>query len=197
MKILLIILVTILFSCKSKQGTKKNEELTRNSNIPKQAENDSMATNNSATHLSFIDSVSQKYELSTGQIKKYTKIDSVYYTDMFSDVSFIGDTVIDFHSGLKGAIIKYDDRKSCIYKFLLIIDQTNNRNSDNKIIFTDCDHDESADYTTLRYRLLNDSTFETIETYIPAKSGNKANSTKDKDVKWKINMSGMIVHISD
>lgn len=187
MKILLIITVTALFSCQSQQETKtKSEQKEKTEDtLPVQQKSDFVKAD--TTYSSFLDSIAKKYELSIEQIRSHTFIDTVYYTGMFSDVGFTGDTVLNFRNGFKGAIINYDDRRSCIYKFLLIMN-SDNHNTANKIIYTDCDHDESADYTTLRYKLLNGSIFETTETYIPAKS----KTQKIEKLKWKVSNKGTI-----
>jgi hypothetical protein len=186
MRSLLVIVTVFLFSCQSQQETKaKNEkkELKPDSTLSGQQESDSAKAD--ATSSSFLDSIAKKYELSIEQIRNHTFIDSVYYTGIFSDVGFSGDTVLSFRNGFKGAIINYDDRRSCIYKFLLVINP-DNQISVNKIIYTDCDHDESVDYTTLRYKFLNDSIFETTETYIPA----KGKTQETEKLKWKISNTG-------
>lgn len=190
MKVLFIIMTIVLFSCQSQQETKtenEQKELRPDDTLPVQQQLDSIKTINTVTS-SFLDSVGGKYELSIAQIKKHTSIDSVYYTGMFADVGFTGDTVFNFYRGLKGAIIVYDDRRSCIYKFLLVFNPASNQNIANKIIYTDCDRDESADYTTLSYKLLSDSILETTETYVSAKS--KAH--KIEKLKWKIGDNDII-----
>lgn len=140
------------------------------------------------TPNSIFDSIKEKLQLSTDQIRYYTSIDSIYYTGMFSDVVFQGDTLINLAMGYKGAIIEYDDRRSCIYKFLFVLKPSGNEKSAYKIIFTDCDHDESAGYKTLNYVIINDSTFETAETFIPA----MGKTSKIQKHNWKIRNNEII-----
>lgn len=54
-------------------------------------------------------------------------------------------------------------------------------------VYSDCDRDESSSYTTLQYKLLNDSVFETTKAFTPANS-DKVQSVKK--YKWKISNSG-------
>ena len=156
---------------------------------------DSIKARATIRQATFLDSISAKAELSVDQVRKYTKIDSIYYTGMFSDASFSGDTVFNCPNGLRIMIIDYDDRKSCIYRFLLVIVSANHQNIDNKIIYTDCDHDEGANYTTLKYRLINDSIFETIETNYAANSKSKVAKDELRKFKWKISGNGQIKSI--
>lgn len=189
MRILLIIAITVLFSCQSQQEAKtKNgqKDLKANDSLSVRQKPNSVEIINGIPST-FLDSVSKKTELSIGQIRNHTSIDSVYYTGMFSDVSFTGDTVFNFYKGFKGVIVDYDDRRSCIYKFLLVLN-ADNKNVISKIVYTDCDRDESADYTTLHYKLINDSIFETTETYMSGKGKTK----KTENHKWKISNIGGI-----
>ena len=52
------------------------------------------------------------------------------------------------------------------------------RNMSNTILFTACDRDESSGYKYIRYKVLSDSTFQTIETYLPPVSKTKVDSSK-------------------
>jgi hypothetical protein len=137
----------------------------------------------------FLDSIANKDELSVEQIRSYTSIDSIWYTGRRSIARFIGDTVFHFFGGFTGAIIKYDDRSNCVYRFLLVFRPPDSQNTANKIIYTDCDRDESAGYNDTRYKLLNDSMFETIKRYYPP-GGQKAKSVVRQ--KWRISDSGTI-----
>lgn len=152
---------------------------------------DSVRANTENT-ASFLDSIAKNYELSIAQIKTHTGIDSNWYVGRHSDAGFTGDTIFHINRKMAVGIIEYNDRLVCIYKFLLVFIPPDWKNTATKIVYTDCDRDESANYTTSRFKLLNDSTFETIETYF------SANSEKPKSVeihKWKINDSGKIYSI--
>lgn len=195
MRILLIIPILSFLSCQLKDKTQDDDEHKERENretLVLQAKIDSATMISTKIPHSFFDSILGKFELTFQQVKKYTMIDSVYYTGMFSDVVFLGDTVFNFRAGNKGVIIRYDDKKSCIYKFLLVFDLNNDRNIDSKIIYSDCDHDESVDYSQLRYNLLNDSIFETIETYIPAVASRDVQRIKSERIKWKLTKDGII-----
>ena len=185
MKLPLVVISTALFSCHSSSETKPEQANLKSDEKTFRHNPSNIVVPNNAT---FLDSVSKKTELSIQQIKQHTNIDSVYFTERFSEAAFTGDTVFNFENGLKGVIVKYDDRTNCIYEFLLIFPSGKEMCTDNKIIYTDCDRDESADYTMLRYKLLNGSIFETITTYIPAKTKIK----KIEKTRWKVSSSGMI-----
>jgi hypothetical protein len=150
-------------------------------------ENNSNAKN--AASGSFLDSVAKKNHLSIEQIKCNTSIDSVFYTDVFSHARFTGDTVVPLSGGLTGAIIEYGNGLSCFYKFMLVFSFPDKRNTAYIEIYSDCDRDASAAYTYLRYKLVNDSTFETTEFYIPA-NWNKVKSEEKR--KYGISGSGTI-----
>lgn len=190
MKAILVFVVILSMSCQSPQVTN-----TKNKGTEFEEKVDSLRTTNQSVNaisgsdnLSFIDSIAKKLALSIDQIKYHTTIDSIYYTGMLSGVNFNGDTVLNFSNGFKGAVLIYDDKKSCIYKFLIVLDATGNFSRTNKIIYSDCDRDESANYLTPTYRFLNDSVFETIETYY---SANTTNQSIEK-IKWKISNNGTI-----
>src|SRR5579863_122866 len=99
----------------------------------------------------FLDSIAEQEELSVEQIKSHTLIDSVYFTGRFSRAGFTGDTVFHFSNGFIGAIIEYDDRLVCAYKFLLIFRPSDYRNTASGIVNSDCDKDESSAYNDRRY----------------------------------------------
>jgi hypothetical protein len=194
--VFLIAMQVILFGCGQ---TKKSEANSENGTEISQKElKDSTpqrvdSTNGTVgqVNLSFLDSINNKYELSIEQIKRNTLIDNVYYTGMFSDARFTGDTVIDLYHGFKGAIIDYDDRLVCSRKFLVILNEAN-QNTDEKIVFTECDQDESSSNRTVNYKFINDSSFETIETYFPANSERLKPKPKVKKFIWRINHVGSI-----
>jgi hypothetical protein len=90
------------------------------------------ATNSSL----FLDSISNKDELSVEQIRSHTSIDSIWYIGRHSDAGFTGDTVFRFSGGFTGAIIEYNDRLNCMYRFLLVFRARDNLNTANKIFYT-------------------------------------------------------------
>lgn len=145
------------------------------------------------TESSFLDSISRKKELSIDQIRRHLNIDSGYYTGIFSQAIFTGDTVFYFSHGIKGAIIDYDDQRNCLSKILLTF-TPEGKNVDNKIIARDCDRDESVGYTVLSYRLLNDSSFISSEMYVPP--GEKESDQQKKENMWKINGNGVFIDIT-
>lgn len=186
-----LVVIFFIVGCHTEKGTKfeDKESNLKGDDTLLVEKNDSLKANKQEESLTFLDSISKKYELSVHQIRSHTIIDSIYYTGMLMNTVFTGDTIVNFRNGYKGAIITYDDKRSCIYKFLLVFNPSGNLNTDNKIIYTDCDHDESADYTTVRYKLLNDAAFETIENYFPA---NSENIYETHTIKWSVSGVGLI-----
>jgi hypothetical protein len=190
MRIIIISILVSLLSCQSKP--KQTEEEQKVKKVEEHVPNlDSVSTpiSKGSAPISFLDSISGKLDLTIQQIQKYSIIDSMFYTGRFSNASFVGDTVFNFSNSYKGAIIEYDDRQNCIHKFLLIFSPIENQNTDYKRIYSDCDRDPSADYITLSYKILKDSTFQTIESYIPANTDKIAQIEK---IKWHINNRGLV-----
>lgn len=139
----------------------------------------------------FLDSVSRKRSLSISQIRQFSTIDSALYTGNYPNAVFTGDTVVQLKQNLKAAIVDYNDGLNCSGKFLLLFLPGRERSADVQIVETDCDRDESSEYNFIRYRFLSDSSFETIETYLPAVA-KKADSVQTLR-KWKLGQNGHIV----
>jgi hypothetical protein len=139
--------------------------------------------------LTFFDSIEQQDKLSFGQIRSHTRIDNSYYSEIFANATFTGDTVFKIGNGYKAAVIKYYDSRACIYKFLLIYNTEGSINIGNRIIYSDCDRDGLDEYTVDDYRFLTDSTFELIESYFHKGSNRVTETIK---VKWKIDNRGVI-----
>jgi|GEM_PF-6300404 len=198
MKILLLILIPVLSlvcNLKSKtQGEKveNHEEMKSKDNLLVSEKDMPSAIIRGTSSYSFLDSVLKKHELSLEQIKKNTTLDSLYYTGRFTDAIFTGDTVIPLYDSFKAAIIECDERRNCIYKFLLIFDSAGSRNFDHKKIYSECDRDESTDYWSTDYKFINDSSFHIIESYIPKNSDKILERRKTK---WQINQKGIIVEV--
>src|SRR5579872_1314239 len=190
MKLILLAAILILASCQSRtegpSNTKEKQIVSKDSSPVHRLPNSAKSINDHSS--SFLDSIARKSELSTEQIKRHTSLDSVFCTGMYDRAGFTGDTVFEFTRGIKGAIVDYDDKTNCLYRFLLVFRPKEDHSAAHKLIYSDCDQDESAGYLTLRYKLLNDSMFATIETYTPANSKNK----KIKYLTWKISWSGAI-----
>jgi hypothetical protein len=183
-------LIIILLSCQSRHKPNSLDVQFRLESQPDSAGSKSqekMSLTNQ-DNLTFLDSVSKRYGLSFDQIRNHTAIDSIYNTGFRSNASFTGDTVINGPNGIKGVILEYSDEQSCRYKFLVIMNAKSSHMISNMIVYTDCDQDEGAPYTTLNYKLINDSLFQTIET-------NFSIGSKDSNVQkteWKIRADGKI-----
>ena len=192
MKILLAIeLACVIFCLFSERINIKRNQIKKIDNrilADRQIDNNVFAIQ-SPLSLTFLDSVMEKRELLISQIKMHTVLDSIYYIEMNANVGFSGDTVISLRNQLKGAIINYDDKRSCIYKFLFIFTSTGSFNTDYKIIKNDCDRDESADYLSIDYKFLNDSIFETFESLTLK---HLESVSEVKKCRWKVTGMGAI-----
>lgn len=188
MKLLAFLLVAtmVLSRCKSKVSPvlEQKDSLSSSENIKSQIEKV-----DSLFFKPFFDSISQKMPLTNEQLKKYTKIDSFYYSNRYSEATFIGDTVFSPKTDLMCCVINYDDKRNCFYKFILIFDLNLSKNTDSKKVYSDCDRDESSDYSSIKYEFINDSVFRTIESFIPKYSDT---ISKNERSNWKINRNGII-----
>ena len=182
--------ILFLLSCQNNQETKvETRQDTTTSSVKSDTANKTVTAPAAAVSSSpFLDSVARQDELTIDQIKTHTGIDSVYYTDYHAESVFTGDSVFKLQNGLTVAIIKYDDRRNCIYRFLLVFDATAN-NTSNMVVVRDCDQDESSDYTTLDYKITGNAGFETTETFIPA---NNAPGKKKTVQRYTIDDAGKI-----
>lgn len=140
----------------------------------------------------FLDSISRQDDLSVDQIKKYTSLDSAYYTGMYSNATFRGDTTWSLKNGAKAAIVNYSDNLVCSYKIIFIFLPEILISIDSEKISTDCDRDDEGGYTTLEYTLLNDSSLKTKETHVSESWDNKTPVTTITNINWSINNKGFI-----
>jgi hypothetical protein len=184
----LLLVILLLYSCQS--GTVREKE---NSVVNNNRPSDSQSPPHLIKETSFLDNLAGKMDLSVAQISRHLQIDSIYYTGVFADALFRGDTVFHLAHGLKGAIVSCDDRRNCIHRFLLIFDPAG-KNTDSKIVAADCDRDESAGYTILSYRILNDSSFLTSERYVPP--GGSALAQRGEEKVWQVNTEGRFVDMT-
>jgi hypothetical protein len=183
---LVIITIFLLTSCEYQEKTSKEKKAF------KSEENVYGADTIPSSTISFLDSVAKQVDLSVGQIKKYIAIDSIYYTGIYSNATFTGDTTWNLHSGVKAAIIEYSDGLVCSHKLIVIFSSDKGTSTDSKFISNDCDRDESANYETLEFKLITDSTFETTKTYIPSNSNNKKSVSIIQRTSWIISNRGKI-----
>jgi hypothetical protein len=185
MRYLFSVIITIaLLACHSKQKEEKQKEKPVIA-IP-------VITKDPVVSFSFLDSIAQKSDLSIQQIQAHTTIDSFYYTGYYSNAAFQGDTVFHLKYGNTGVIINYDDWKNCSKKLFLVFPASAIINSDFKQVETDCDRDYSSDYHSTRYKLLSDSSFETIEYYVPANKEEDDEGSVWERIKYRINQKGLI-----
>lgn len=181
--ILAIFALTFSFSCQSDQPTTISGEQQANANpttLPSQT-------------LTFYDSVLQKKELSIEQIKARALFDSIHYTGYNSNATFDGDTLFHMRNNLTGIVITYGS-PVCLQKFLILFNR-DQKEIGRTEVFTGCDGPEDEDYSSTDYILLNDSTYETIETFRPANADEKNLPEKITKVKWRISQSGSIEQV--
>jgi hypothetical protein len=138
--------------------------------------------------VNFVDSILAKQELSISEIKRYTSLDSIYYTGIYSNSMFQGDTVIDVRGKYKALIIDYSSGRSSAYKFLFIYDPDKLHTGEEKVVYTDTDREEGDSYLFTRYKFLNDSTFQTIDTLLDT---HDEPHVRGREV-WRIDKSGIM-----
>lgn len=188
---------TYFFIVSCKIESKKNESISdfssqnvSDKNIPENSISSKIHLGNSQKFpTKFIDSISKHYILPIDQLKKNTTLNKDYFNS--TNCKFIGDSILFFSNTSKYfiATIIYDDGAICRNKFLLVFSFNNGSNTDNMLVETDCDEDESSEeYRKITYGLQNDSTFFTIESI----NNHKQNSLKDIKKIWKINSFGKI-----
>jgi hypothetical protein len=179
MKYLFLLFVTVLLlSCHFENEKKINDEPVI---IPV-----------SPIRLSFFDSIYRKYELTLEQMQSHTGIDSFYYTGLYAGAQFTGDTILQLYKGFTGAVIDYSDNRNCGKKIFLVFPSSAEVATDYKEIETSCDRDFSGNYFYIRYKLLSDSSLETIEYFIPPNKDEDDTGTVWERIKYKINQKGTI-----
>lgn len=137
--------------------------------------------------LTFWDSVRMKLPLPLASIKKNTVIDSVYQR---SESTFEGDSVFIRQGKYSFALVSYSDHLVCSLKFLLVFDNTNQKNTDYKQVSIDCDRPEGEPYRTISYQILNDSTIVIIDSYYENSLDANVKPKVDKE-KWRLGNDGV------
>jgi hypothetical protein len=133
-----------------------------------------------STHV--FDSVLHKQDLTISQIRKYTTLDSIYFTGRLAENVFTGDTVVDFGNGMKGVVINYSDRLVASYKRLFLYNNV------------DCTEDQDCSFVD--YKITSDSTFELIETIVPANAEERKLSDSIIRYTWKVKVDGTFMQVS-
>lgn len=180
------LLLLFLVACQSRSSTEQQAEAARDSATRSAIS----ATNAHKPATTFFDSVLYKMDLTIAQIRLHTNIDSLYYTDLFSGASFAGDSILNFHSGITGVMLAYNDSRNCIMKFLLTYTPDKN-NVDAEIVSSSCDIDESFGYSVRDFKILTDSTFATTEHHYP--TADSHSPTIEESV-WKIDKKGLFIN---
>ena len=130
--------------------------------------------------MTFFDSVASQFAITIDQIKKYTIIDSVYWTGVDHGGHFVGDSIYFREQKHPLLVLNYSDGLVCTYLFLLVFDSSGLHNSDYRIIEMNCDVDGSSGYTDLSYQILNDSTIMLERTSYERKEGHKDHVSSQK-----------------
>lgn len=135
----------------------------------------------------FLDSVLVKMDLSFDQVKVHANIDPIYDKD---DAQFSGDTVW-FRNGKRPlAIISYDDH-GLSKKFLLVFNK-HGRCTAALMVGMEGDVDGGFDSISLNYRIFDNETFVTTETW-KHKEGKKDNKVTVTEQYYWINNKGNIM----
>jgi hypothetical protein len=191
----LLVILSILLSCHS---GKQDNTMTNSGSIK-----DTSLTSGSLIAPAFWDSISKQLKLSDDQMAKYTILDTStykigsFYSQIYSDSSIYadwgmyGDSAYNTRN-LKVAILKYSDGV-CLKKYMLVFDSTGKHNLSYTMIEEGCDRDgENSPYSSQEYKILTDSTFETIETSDPGDADTTDRNITTEITKWKITNKGMI-----
>lgn len=140
----------------------------------------------------FMDSVDARDKLSLQQIAANTILDSTYRK---VESSFAGDTLYRARNKYPVAIIRYNDGKVCSNKFLLVF-KANGVNADYTEIETDCDEDNSTNYSRLSFKVLTDTSFYTRELFYKKLPGDSMRTTVTTR-HYIINSEGMLEAVKE
>ena len=141
----------------------------------------SLPHHDTADHkMTFFDSVASQFAISIDQIKKYTMIDSIYWTGVYHGGHFVGESIYFRDQKHPLLVLNYSDGLVCSDLFLLVFDSSGMYNSDYRIIEMNCDADGSSGYSALSYHILNDSTIMLERTLNESKQGHKEHVSSQK-----------------
>lgn len=135
-----------------------------------------------------LDSIFLKLDLSASQIRLHTNIDTVF---LRPTSSFSGDTVYYVNDKYAVAVIIYDDGLVCLNKFLVVFRIADIVNTDLILGETQCDEDESSDYSRRTFKFINDSSFIVDDVYYERTPGHKTKVDLEKST-YEINRSGKL-----
>jgi hypothetical protein len=147
-----------------------------------------------STHV--FDSVLHKQDLTISQIRKYTTLDSIYFTGRLAENVFTGDTVVDFGNGMKGVVINYSDRLVASYKRLFLFKPPYDKSIGDMEVYNNVDCTEDQDCSFVDYKITSDSTFELIETIVPANAEERKLSDSIIRYTWKVKVDGTFMQVS-
>jgi len=204
-----LLIIFILLACnshKKEKTTNHANEITVNDSLDRNISNES---GRKAGPRNFWDSIAMGLKLSYEQIKKYTAIDSYSALDSFyilnydsvefnfkENLGFWADSVYTTRHNFKVAILKHSG-PNCLTRLMLVFDSTGTHNISYTVIEEGCDRDgEDLPYSWLEYRILTDSTFETIETSDPGDANTTHRYFTTEITKWKITNKGTIDSLS-
>jgi hypothetical protein len=114
-------------------------------------------------------------------------IDSAYIRQ---ESIFQGDTILFPDSRYCFAIISYDDRLVCSNKFLVVFDRSQQKGTDYKMIYTDCDRPEGESYNEISYEIPNDSSLIIIYNQHQKASDGQLKLTVEKE-RWRLGETGI------
>lgn len=135
----------------------------------------------------FLDSVMVKMDLSLRQISQHTNLDNFYFN---GDITFTGDTVWFRKSKRPLAVISYDDR-GINKKFLLVFNKKGKCTA-SLMVGMDGDLDGGFDSIVLNYRVIDNNSFSTTETWTHREGKKKDKITVTEQFYW-IDSKGSIM----
>src|SRR5262245_53996387 len=168
------------------------------------AKNDSITTVKPTAH-NFWDTLTMGIKLSYDQISRYTSIHSAWSMDSFyidenkkfdssfgDGLGYWADSTFIAPGGFKVAIIKHFG-VNIADQYLVVFDSAVTHNLSYIQVSEGADRDgEDSPYSSLEYKIVSNSTFETIENYDPGDADKKHWYYTETTEKWKINNRGLI-----
>jgi hypothetical protein len=192
-KVICGVLLFALYTCSypdrqpSKGGqTLVDRDTAKSSQTPDAKKINLVKKNKGRRPKDFLDSVAVKMDMYIDQIKQLTNIDTTYYSE---NVKFLGDTVWFRNSRHPLAIIRYGD--GSINKKLLLVFNRSGKCTASLMVAMNGDVD-SLDSVVRNYKILDDNSFSTTETWTYKGGSGNDRITITKQFYW-INKKGSIM----
>jgi hypothetical protein len=163
-----------------------DRDRAKSSQAPEVKKNNPVRGNKRRRPEDFLDSIQAKMDLSFYQIKQYTNIDTIHYKE---HVELSGDTVWFRNHKHPLAIVRYVDGH--IDKKLLLVFNQRGKCTASLMIGMDGEVDD-FDSVVLNYRIIDNSSFSTTETWTYRGGSGNDKITITKQFYW-INKKGNIL----